>query len=36
VKLELKSQELANREKLISQLVKVREFYEKNFIEAKS
>jgi sugar phosphate isomerase/epimerase len=35
VKLELKPQELANREKLISMLVKVREFYEKNFNNEK-
>lgn len=32
VKLELKSSDLANREKLVSLLVKVREFYEKNFL----
>jgi len=32
IKLELKTQELANREKLVSQLRKVKEFYEKNFL----
>jgi sugar phosphate isomerase/epimerase len=35
VKLELKPQELANREKLVSILVKVREFYEKNFLNRR-
>jgi hypothetical protein len=34
-KLELKPQELVDREKLVSLLVKVREFYEKYFIQEK-
>jgi hypothetical protein len=33
--LELKPQELANREKLVSMLVKVKEFYEKYFVDEK-
>jgi hypothetical protein len=33
VKLELKPSELANRNKLVALLRKVKEFYEKNFID---
>jgi hypothetical protein len=36
VKLELKPQELVSREKLIAQLTKVKEFYEKYFQEEKA
>jgi hypothetical protein len=32
VKIEFKAQELAHREKLVSQLAKVKAFYEKNFL----
>ena len=31
IKIDFKPQELANREKILSQLIKIREFYEKNF-----
>lgn len=36
VKIEFKAQELASREKLVSKLTKVKEFYEKNFLGAKA
>jgi hydrogenase maturation factor len=36
VKLDLKPQELANRGKLVALLKKVKEFYEKNFLDAKT